>query len=266
MGNSWALSTENSNMRVLVDSDTILELFIHRKGFVEDVEMFCEIVQQQSKVEAYITDKCLKRIHSEDGLGEDAASFVEKIFYGRVISIDRNIQQSARESCLRDYDSAEEVACAKAKLLNGIVTHNLQNFEGEDLPVWLITNLLRRLQLELIMPLQVLYKNSSNDFSNFMQGQLQKFPLEPETFLVMSYEEAIRYFVVNRSLDPKIAKGAMLRYQYLKGYLFVQVFLDSNSHLICQPDGAPYGRKVLVETFDNELVETFADKDLVILE
>lgn len=111
-----------------------------------------------------------------------------------------------------------------------------------------------------------LYKKSLDNFSNLLQDFLGDLPLEPETLPVISYEEAISYFVVNRPLDPKVVKGAMLKYPHLKGYLFVQLFLDSENRPVCQPDDIPYGRQIIVEKIDCELEEFFGEQNLVIVE
>ncbi|MDZ7955392.1 hypothetical protein [Nostoc sp. DedQUE09] len=128
-----------------------------------------------------------------------------------------------------------------------------------------MTNVVPGLE-ELGRQLLASYKSSSNEFRTSIRGLLQKIPLEPEIVPIMRYEKAISYFVVNRPPDPKIVKGAMLKYYHLKGNMFIQVFLDSDNQLVCQPDDTPYGRQVLVEKFDDELAETFGDQDLVIVE
>jgi hypothetical protein len=48
--------------------------------------------------------------------------------------------------------------------------------------------------------------------------------------------------------------------------LLVQVFLDRNADLVCDPEGKPYGRRLVVKALDAELGRTFGDKDLVIVE
>lgn len=143
--------------------------------------------------------------------------------------------------------------------------HNKDEISKEQPMQFNRTNVVLGLE-ELGRQLQDFSKNSVDDFKKLIKGLLQKLPLEPETFPFMSYKDAISYFVENQPSDPKIAKGAMLKYHHLKGHLFIQVFLDNENNLVCQPDDAPYGRQVLVEKFDDELAETFADQDLVIVE
>jgi hypothetical protein len=135
-------------VKVLLDADVLLELFINRGGFVEDVERLLAEIDKSPKVEVYVTDKCLKRIRLEEELGERAALYVEKILRGRVIKISGSIRDEARTYCLRDFDSAEEVVCAKNEQLDAIVTLNPQNFDGtNNLLIWSVEDLFARLQL-----------------------------------------------------------------------------------------------------------------------
>lgn len=139
---------DEPKVKVLLDADILLELFVNRSGFVEDVERLLAEIKKSQQVEVYITDKCLKRIRIEDDLGDKASSFVEKMVRGRVIKIDSDIRALARVTCLPDYDSAEELACANARNLDAIITQNPLNFDGSTLPIWSVASLLERISLE----------------------------------------------------------------------------------------------------------------------
>lgn len=141
---------DEPKVKVLLDADVLLELFLNRSGFVEDVERLLAEIEKSRQVEVYITDKCLKRIRIENDLGDEASLFVEEMVYGRVIKIDSDIREMARVSCLQDYDSAEEVACANAMHLDAIVTHNPSNFTGANLRIWSVVDLLNRLSVAYV--------------------------------------------------------------------------------------------------------------------
>ncbi len=83
---------------------------------------------------------------------------------------------------------------------------------------------------------------------------------------IMTYESAIQYFVTNRPEDRRVKKGAMLRQHHPQGYHLAQVFLDRNNQLVHSPDGKPYGRQLVTKELDEELWDTFGDKDLIIVE
>lgn len=154
-GNWHKSARGKSRVRVLIDADVFLELFINRSGFVEDTEkLFLELKKSQ-QIEAYVTNKCLKRVRLELGdtdeqLGEQAACKVEVLLKSRIIHIDQNLREEARKSVLRDFDSAEELTCAIAMKLDAIVTLNSQNFDGANLPVFSVSNFLERNHLEEI--------------------------------------------------------------------------------------------------------------------
>lgn len=155
---------DESRVKVLLDADVLLELFVNRSGFVEDVERLLAEIEKSRQVEVYVTDKCLKRIRIEDDLGDEASSFVEEMVRGRVIKIDSDIRAMARVSCLQDYDSAEELACANARNLDAIITQNPQNFDGSTLPIWSVASLLERISLEKSLEKQYQQQNLQKKF------------------------------------------------------------------------------------------------------
>lgn len=105
-----------------------------------------------------------------------------------------------------------------------------------------------------------------NLFNKLLALVRDSLPSEPEIVPLMKYDDAIRYFVTDRPKDPKVKKGAMLRQRHRRGQQFVQMFLDKNNQMVCQPNGTPYGRKLVVKQFDEELCEAFDDQDLIIVE
>ncbi|NJL80854.1 MAG: PIN domain-containing protein [Richelia sp. SM2_1_7] len=139
---------DEPKVKVMVDADVLIELFINRSGFVENSEKLLAEIEKSRQVEVYVTDKCLKRIQLEEGLGEDGALYVEKILCGRVIRITKSIRDEARTYCLPDFDSAEEVVCAKNEQLSAIITQNPNNFSGtNNLLILSVEELFVRLQL-----------------------------------------------------------------------------------------------------------------------
>ncbi|MEM1392122.1 MAG: PIN domain-containing protein [Cyanobacteria bacterium P01_H01_bin.150] len=140
-------------MKVLIDADIVLELFINRSGFVEDAERLLVEIAQSQQIEVYVTDKCLKRIRLElgdinDQDGEQAACKVSAMANGRIIKIDRSVREQARKLPLKNFESAEQLACATVMQLDAIVTQNPQNFDGATFPIWSIESLLKRLQFQ----------------------------------------------------------------------------------------------------------------------
>ncbi|MDR2808373.1 MAG: hypothetical protein LBB43_05115 [Spirochaetaceae bacterium] len=82
----------------------------------------------------------------------------------------------------------------------------------------------------------------------------------------LSYEEAMRFFVKYKNTNKAIVKGVMLRETVGGGRIsFTQAFLDKNNQVICTETGDPIGRKLTVVSLDSELMKTFKNSDLVIV-
>lgn len=69
----------------------------------------------------------------------------------------------------------------------------------------------------------------------------------PEVLDEINFDEAISYFQSDRPANPNVKKGAIIRQEHPEGKLLGQVFLDGNNHLICRPNGTPYGRQLLAK-------------------
>jgi hypothetical protein len=83
---------------------------------------------------------------------------------------------------------------------------------------------------------------------------------------VLTYKAALTYFVTARPADPRVKKGAIRLVRHHKGYTVEQVFLDAQSEPVRGPTGRFYGRSLMVKDLDRELWETFAGKQLIIVE
>ncbi|MEH1936694.1 MAG: hypothetical protein V7L14_23920 [Nostoc sp.] len=87
-----------------------------------------------------------------------------------------------------------------------------------------------------------------------------------EVVSVMTYENAVKYFVTERPSDPEVKRGAILKQHHQQGYYLAQVFLDSYNNVLCQTNGKPYGRQLVARELDEELRDIFGNKDLIIVE
>jgi molecular chaperone DnaK (HSP70) len=98
-----------------------------------------------------------------------------------------------------------------------------------------------------------------------IEGIMNAFVWEERIIPLFTYADAIDYFVTQRPDDDRVEKGAMLRLPHPQGYTLVQVFLDGQNNLIYNY-GKPCGRRLVVRTFDRELLSVFGNKELVIVE
>jgi len=88
----------------------------------------------------------------------------------------------------------------------------------------------------------------------------------PEILPIITYEDTIKYFITDRPNDPRIKKGAILRQPHPQGYHLAQVFLDKNNQVVLSPNGVPYARQLVARELDEELLEIFGNKKLIIVE
>ncbi|MEM1169443.1 MAG: hypothetical protein AAGJ08_10315 [Cyanobacteria bacterium P01_H01_bin.35] len=95
---------------------------------------------------------------------------------------------------------------------------------------------------------------------------LQDFLKMAEVIPVMTYEDAIQYFITSRPSDPRVQKGGILRQPHPQGQFLAQMFLDNNDQIVHRPDGKPYGRYLVAKQLDEELQDTFGKQDLIIVE
>lgn len=113
-------------------------------------------------------------------------------------------------------------------------------------------------------------KSGVDEFHGSIADQYQQWFRDilrlPEVVPIMTYEAAIQYFITDRPSDPRIEKGAILRQPHSQGQLLAQVFLDSNNDLVRPSDGKPYGRQLVAKKLDEELLDAFGTKNLIIVE
>ena len=125
-------------MRTLIDTDLILECFLHRKYFVQDAEMLIDFLEAQ-KAECFMLELGLDRIfsflslfgnHQEIGIISDWIQARINICSRQEISTE--IAQQSRSLRIRDIESGLEVTFAIAKNFDAIVTHKIRDFNGLD--------------------------------------------------------------------------------------------------------------------------------------
>ncbi len=136
-------------MRVLVDTNIILDDFLEREPFVEDAAGLMEAIESE-RIVGYVTATTLTNIFyiarrqtRSVELARQAVS--ETLTLMEVCWVDRVILEAAFSSNLRDFEDAVQLACAMASRLDVIITRNAQDFAGATLPILSATELLESL-------------------------------------------------------------------------------------------------------------------------
>lgn len=136
-------------MRVLVDTNIILDFLLQREPFVGDAELLFQAIAT-SQIFGYVTATTLTDIfyiarrHTRSvELARQAVS--EILTSMEICSVNRSVLESALGSGLADFEDAVQIACAIDRGLEAILTRDTQGFLTSPVPVLSIQELLQRL-------------------------------------------------------------------------------------------------------------------------
>ncbi|MBD2773850.1 putative toxin-antitoxin system toxin component, PIN family [Iningainema tapete] len=137
-------------MKVLVDTNIILDAFLEREPFVEDARTLLEAIRER-RVYGYVTATTLTNIFyivrrqtRSFELARQAISMT--LLLMEVCAVDRLILEQAFASNRKDFEDAVQLACATIGSLDAIVTRDADGFAGASLPILSVTELLERLK------------------------------------------------------------------------------------------------------------------------
>lgn len=126
-------------MRVLLDTNVILDLFLNRQGFAGDAAALW-VANERGQIEAFISAITPVNVfyftRKVSGF-ENARQAVSKLIISLQISrVDAQVIQAAENLPLKDYEDAVQVASAIAANLDAIVTRDLSDYKNSPLPVY----------------------------------------------------------------------------------------------------------------------------------
>ncbi|AVH68541.1 PIN domain-containing protein [Nostoc sp. 'Peltigera membranacea cyanobiont' N6] len=120
-------------MKVLADSDLILEFFLKRREDYFSAADELLLLFECQQVELYLTDICIKKI--QHICGSEIASFLMKQLKGCIIRIEQDMGDPMNLPLLDDPESAIEVMCAVKNKLDAIISQRPENYTGASLPI-----------------------------------------------------------------------------------------------------------------------------------
>jgi len=136
-------------VRVLIDTNVVLDFLLEREPFFQDVELLFQAIDS-GQVIGYVTATTLTDIfyiarrHTRSFV--QARQAVSETLTGMVIcSVDRAILEAAFRSGVVDFEDAVQIACAVAQGLEAIVTRDTQGFLSSPVPILSTQELLQRL-------------------------------------------------------------------------------------------------------------------------
>ena len=135
-------------MRVLLDTDVILDLLLDRTGFVESAAALWE-AHEQGRLEAYISGITPINVFyiARKLKGAEIArrAVIELLATLRICPLDQAALETALTLPLNDYEDAVQLASAMANRLDALITRNLEDYKNATLPVFSPPEFLARL-------------------------------------------------------------------------------------------------------------------------
>jgi predicted nucleic acid-binding protein len=136
-------------VRVLVDTNIVLDFLLQREPFFQDAELLFQAIEAEQII-GYITATTLTDIfyiarkHTRDIA--QARQAVSEILTAMVICpIDRGVLESALDSGFSDFEDAVQIFAAVSQGLEIILTRDQKGFTDSPIPILSIQKLLERL-------------------------------------------------------------------------------------------------------------------------
>ncbi|MFM7604003.1 MAG: PIN domain-containing protein [Prosthecobacter sp.] len=131
-------------MKILIDTNIVLDLLLEREPFVEEAIALFELVET-AVIEGFIAATTITNIFYilRKAQGRAAAlQAVSRLATGlEICPVDRPTILQALSSNLKDFEDGIQFACAVLSQMDAIVTRDQSDFAGVSLPVWSIAQL-----------------------------------------------------------------------------------------------------------------------------
>lgn len=138
-------------MRVLFDTNVVLDQLLDREPFVEAAERLLSLVDTGA-LDGMLCATTVTTVHylaSKTVGAPEAATYVRELLsIFDVAPVDREVLRAASESGFSDYEDAVLCEAARAAGASAIVTRNGKDFTRSALPVFTPVELLAALQAE----------------------------------------------------------------------------------------------------------------------
>lgn len=137
-------------MKILIDTNVILDIALKREPFVEHAALFLKTAQQQM-IRLFMTATTVTDLYyitrKEKGK-KTALSFIEDLLqFVNVTSVDKNIIIKALRSEMSDFEDAIQAYSAKQEAITTIVTRNEKDFIRSGLDIHSPESFLQTLEL-----------------------------------------------------------------------------------------------------------------------
>lgn len=135
-------------MRILIDTNIVLDLILEREPFVETAIALFEKIEQ-GKLEGYLAATTITNIfyiiRKTEGR-EVALDAINRLLIGlQFCAVDRQTIATALSLELKDFEDSIQLACATLYQLDAIVTRDRKDFMNSNLPIYSPTELLNQI-------------------------------------------------------------------------------------------------------------------------
>lgn len=135
-------------MKVLVDTNIILDVLLDREPFVEDGMALFELIEA-GKIQGFIAATTITNIFYilRKMLGRDVAiEAIRRLLLSfECCAVNRQVVEWAISKNLKDFEDGVQAACAVIGQLDAIVTRDTSDFVDVSLPVFSIAELITQL-------------------------------------------------------------------------------------------------------------------------
>jgi predicted nucleic acid-binding protein len=135
-------------MKILIDTNIVLDLLLEREPFVENAIALFERIEQgdlEGAIAATTVTNIFYIIRKTEGR-EVAITAINRLLIGlRFCAVDKQTVETALNLGLKDFEDSIQLACATLNQLDGIVTRDRKDFIGSNLPIYSPTELLNQL-------------------------------------------------------------------------------------------------------------------------
>ncbi|HEY0101293.1 MAG TPA: PIN domain-containing protein [Pyrinomonadaceae bacterium] len=138
-------------MRVLLDSDVVLDFVLERKPFVEAAGELFELIAQGA-CDRYVSGitpiNVFYLMRKAKGIDKARQAIGDLLIAFQVCPITHTVLKDACALPFADYEDAAQHASATASSLDAIVTRNLDDYKNATLPVYSPSDFLNHLKAQ----------------------------------------------------------------------------------------------------------------------
>ncbi|HCF29885.1 MAG TPA: DNA-binding protein [Cyanobacteria bacterium UBA11049] len=135
-------------MRVLVDTNIVLDALLEREPFFRDAKALLKAIENH-QIQGYITATTLTDIfyiaRKNKGIERARLDVSDLLALMQICTVDRSILETAVSSNLSDFEDAVQLACAVSNNLNAIATRDAQGFVDVSMQILSAGELLQQM-------------------------------------------------------------------------------------------------------------------------